>query len=376
MKIGQVTFFRPINYGAVLQAYAMQKVLDHYFHCDAELIDYRLPRIEHYRKLVRWSEYSNLARHPYSLVKRVGGDIVFYGVKKRQRDGFDRFIAEKLKVSHASYRTHDELRQGAQGYDAYLVGSDLVWSPEMSGGLDATYFLDFAETGTKKIAYAPSIGIQQLSEDEKTRFRRFLQTMTRLSVREESAAEILQPLTEKTITTVIDPSLLTSMDDWKDDLGNSRVKDQKYIVSFMLEPSQSLTDTVSALADKENLPIVSFDLRPAYGDRKVLSVFDAAPDEFLSIIKNASYVVTNSFHGCTFSILFHRNFWCIPHSLRGTRMIELLTKIGLENRIVTHKIDDLTEPIAYSAVEQKLSSFRMASLNYLAEALGVYHEIM
>jgi hypothetical protein len=369
-NIGLITFYRPINHGAVLQALSLQKVLNGMGY-QAELIDYRFPRIERYRRIFRPEEYRALLSHPKKVLRRVCADALYGPARIAQRRAFERFTHSWLRLSERMYTTKDALAEYCQQYDIYVVGSDLVWNPEMTEGLDSVCFLDFVQDKVNKrlISYASSIGTEQVGEQYLPLYRKMLKNFDAISVREASAVRILQPLTSTPVTHVLDPSLLTTAEDWYEMIPPIP-KQNKYVLSMMLEYSPLLIRTVAELADKENLEIVHLDLKNYYGNRKTTSVYSAGPDEFLMWISGAEHVVTNSFHGCAFALIFHRELWCIPHTLRGVRMTELLNSLGLSERIVTdEKAAIHSETIDYQAVEKRLRGRRDTSMQYLYRAL-------
>lgn len=372
-SIGIITFFRPINYGAVLQALSSEIVLKKMGY-NPELIDYRFKRIEKYRHLFQVKEYLGFIKKPLTFIKRVGGDLFFFPQRFKQKSNFNRFINDKLNITNSVFNNIDELRTMEKEYYALIVGSDLVWSPEMTDGLDPVCFLDFLpnNTHTIKIAYAPSIGEPQILMEYKNLYSKYLNNFDRLSVREDATRQVLSRLTDKEICHVLDPSLLTTISDWEEyEKTIEEYSHGEYILSFMLEYSPLLIDSVCKLHDMTGYRIVSFDLKKYYGKRPAKSMIHVGPDQFLSLIKNASYVVTNSFHGCAFSLIYQKNFWCIPHTKRGIRMTELMDSIGLSNRIVKDGSDmDCESIIDYTYVDKKLEVLRKNSMDYLFGALN------
>lgn len=369
-RIGVLTFFRPINYGAVLQAYALTRTLEKEMGCFAELIDYRSARTEYYRKWFRPNEYLGLISKPSKLIKRVGSDILYSRIYSRSNRAFDRFIHDYMTVSSRVYYSEEELQTSVQEYDSYIVGSDLVWNPEMTAESSRVFFLSFVQNPHKRcISYAASIGVKTLSSETLVQYRKWLSHLDCISVRELSAAVLLQPLTNKKVETVLDPTLLMIEEDWMHLLAPVKSLPDRYVLSFMLEYSPVLIETVKSIASERNLGIVSFDLNNYYGSYRNKRLFDAGPGEFLSLIKGASCIVTNSFHGCAFSLIFHREFYCIPHTTRGTRMIELLSAFELNEIVVTETHEYKRKTIDYSQVDKKMDVFRQHSLCYLKSAL-------
>lgn len=376
MKVGILTFFRPINNGAVLQACAMNSIVLPKMGVDSELIDYRIRRIEVDRKLfgmVRIMNEPDLVKR----IRRVFADFVRLPANHMQRSLYDKFIKKYLKTSNQVYFSHEELVEKCQEYDAYIVGSDLVWSPLMAEGVNPTYFLDFVKGDVPKIAYAPSIGATDLSGRELEEYKKNLIYLDHVSVREKSAADQLESLTEKTITTVLDPTLLTIDSEWDNFYSKTPLIQGDYIFAISLEKSDRLIETVNQLAYQNNCIVVAFGRKNnKYKGRRVIFTESlCGPSEFLNLIKYAACVVSNSYHGCAFSIVFHKDFYCIPHSTRGIRMIDLLNSLGLEERIFCENSNIKTEfdnkrAIDYILVERERNILMDESYKYLQIALN------
>lgn len=370
-KVGVLTFFRPINYGAVLQAYALTKIIESEFGYEAELIDFRSPKVEYYRNWFRPKEYIKLISKSAQFIKRIGSDVIYGKAYAKRIRGFDRFIETSLKVSKGVFWSEEELKDKAQDYDAYVVGSDLVWNPEMTEGAGPVFFHSYITDNSKiRMSYAASIGLTTLPEQILKSYAHWINKLDYVSVREHSAKKLLQPICRHEIEVVLDPVLLTTENDWNRFFERKGPANRGYVLAFMLEYSPLLMRTVEKVADENGFQIVTLDIRNYYGGRNVRNEWDADPAEFISLVHNASCVVTNSFHGCTFSLIFHKELWCIPHTTRGVRMTELLLALGLEDRIVSEEQGYTASKIDYEPVEEKLNSLRKHSFDYLVKALG------
>lgn len=371
MRVGILTFFRPINNGAVLQACAMNSIVLRKMGVESELIDYRLAKTEMYRR-------------PFSL-KRIrmipGGRKRFIGTLKsiyripfrfRQNGKYNRFIREHMTTSRKVYRSAASLESECQGYDAYIVGSDLVWSPVMAEGINPVFFLSFVrEPGAGKISYAPSVGSAEITDGQLSLYKQYLTYLDYISVREKTTALQFRKLTDKTVHTVLDPTLLTTREDWNGFYDPKPVHNGKYIFAFMLEPNEILVNTVNRLAEIRDCEIVAYEAKMEYKARKVTYItYSCGPSEFLNLMKNAESIVTNSYHGCAFSLIFHKDFYCIPHTKRGVRMIDLMHSLHLENRIVRDRDFEVQPPIDYEATERIRGEMAEESFGYLRNALA------
>ena len=370
-KVGIMTFFRPINNGAVLQACATSRIVLPKLGYKAEIIDYRLERIETDRSMFG---IDRVLRENGTLkkVRRVFADLIRLPVNYKQTKIFDSFIIKHLPVGSDVFYSEGDLKERCQGYDAYIVGSDLVWSPTMAEGVNPVYFLAFVDKSKLKIAYAPSVGTTDLTDKDIRDFRSLLSNLDAISVREKSSAIQLRNLTGYDMKAVLDPTLLTDCADWDEFYDSQKLVKDKYVFAFALEASQILVDTVNCLAKEADSIVIAYGRKnKLYRARKVIFLDgECGPSEFLNYIRNADTVVTNSFHGCAFSVVFRKEFYCIPHTTRGVRMVDLLKELNLEKRIIKNATNLPKDKIDYKKVEQKLSILRDDSLGFLKDSLG------
>lgn len=363
MKIGILTFHRPINYGAILQATALQEYLN-IQEKNAIIIDYRHPRIEHDRKLIG-SRYSK-ERSLYANIRSLIRDIIEYSREKQLHDKFDEFLKKHIRLTEKC-DNNESLEKVSNEVNTLLVGSDLVWNWEIDSELNEVFFLQFAKKfNGYKASYASSIGSSKIPGELKTKYSKYLEIFDTISVREENAKRLLQPMTDKNIEVVLDPTLLLDSLNWERFEEDVNAPDM-YILVYLLESSSDIIDIVSHIVKVYNLPIVFFDRFNVY-KCKGKCMHLAGPGQFLTLIKNAQIVITNSFHGAVFSVLYKRQFFCIPHSSRGSRMIDLLNKLELSNRISRNVNDvekELHNDIDFETTEKKLQEYRDKSTEYL-----------
>ena len=189
-------------------------------------------------------------------------------------------------------------------------------------------------------------------------------------MREESSEQQLQQLVDKKIYTVLDPTLLTYEKDWERFYNSEPIENDNYVFAFNLEKSPLLVRIVNKLAAEDDAIILSYGSTRGFIARDVKDVSGRmGPAEFLNCIKNASHVVTNSYHGCAFSLIFHKDFYCIPHSTRGMRMVDLLTKLQIPDRLIY--ADDISglKLLDYEQIEIVRKQYIDSSYEYLSKAL-------
>lgn len=369
-KIGILTFQDSPNYGANLQSYALQEVIKE-FGYDVEVIDYHSP----YRKYPRQSKLRRIR----SVIWNNTAKMLFDSrIRKRKTANFKR---KYLILSDRRYNTPDELKMVDDIYAAIVVGSDQVWNSHNLNG-DESFWLPFAKEA-KKISYAPSMGKNYIEETEKLKIKAYLSDFDSISVREPSGAKLLSAIMGKKIQVAIDPTFLLPIEKW-DAICSERLLREKYILCYYMPGDSGLEKKIEEMAQQlskmTGYRIINIGkkeyskLRRNMGDR-----YDDGPLDFISLIKNAEFVVTNSFHGTVFSIIYKRPFWVPIH--RGqkggggfnTRIVEMLTYLSLENRLKDADTEDRiqeNELVLYdAALDAILSEKQSDSLAYLKGAI-------
>lgn len=354
-KIGVMTFHRAANYGAVLQAYALSYVLQALGN-DVKIIDYRCQRIENLydpfsakaaqglpgkiKKLLRWNQL------------RVKG--------KR----FAAFREKYLALTVPCYN-QEQLKAAARELTVCVTGSDQVFNLQETGG-DRAYLLDFADGGQKKLAYAASFGTKHMSESDRKLLAEQLQSFDGISVRESSAVELARTLSGKQAALALDPVLLLHQDVWEKLWKKPKHVPENYVLAYMMAGSDALTQKAYQLG--ENVVIVNPTLKQQLRNRDCRQYPAASPEEFLWLFGNAHTVVTNSFHGLAFAIVFRKDFYVeLTNKDRAGRLQELLALIGLEDRILPCKNPG---PIDWERVEGILTHYREQSLDFLQKGIS------
>lgn len=373
MKIGIVTFHRAINYGAVLQAYALEKFIKNGLCCkNVEIIDYQKQAQKEAYKLFRPNNsLLSIVQNLYTLL-----NINSLNAKYRK---YRSFVEKYIDLSSNSYDdTNTELLSKDSTRYSYLIsGSDQIWNVRMSD-FDESYFLAF-NNNAKKIAYAPSLGRLDFTPLEEEYFIRYLKTYNILSVREYQSREYLKKFYSKEIPVVIDPVFLISAQKW-DEIAIKPNISGKYILFYSLGNVAGIRKFVKKLSRVTGIKVVTIlkSLRDVFSGFETR--FDAGPQDFLGLISNAEYVVTDSFHAVSFSLVYHRKFWAFSPSEsageRGswTRIPNLLNIAGLENRILNADNCDsvnIYESIDFKKVDSNLVPQIEKSKLFLRKSLGV-----
>lgn len=364
MKVGVITFHSANNYGATLQTWALQKVLKN-LGCDAGVIHYHPDVID------RLYDPMLMKKGINRLLKRLSLSI-FNRQSLKRYDKFQRFLDNNLQLL-GDFRTYEELKKAKLGLDAYITGSDQVWNPTHIGGYNPAYFLEFAEPGKKKLSYAASIGSDTIHPKYREDMRRALSSFTGISVREASIQEAVQELSDQPVHVVLDPTLLLAKEDYED-IKVKKEKKEPYILVYSIEKNSQVNALANKISVSLGMPIIQ--RRPLPGlinEQEPFYTADAG--EFVGLIEAADYVVTNSFHGTVFSILYGKPFVSMLHSDTGSRTLDLLTELGLQSHIL-YDIKDFTDFSMFriedpEGLKNRIEEGRKSSMDFLIQNLGL-----
>ena len=362
MKIGILTFHCAHNYGAVLQCYATQEFLRSKGY-EVEVINYR-PQylLDPYRLFNRRRVIS---KNPIWLLKSLIVEILMFSNRYKRFRGFEGFINKHLKIGKVV--TREDLPSNC---DVYIIGSDQVWNSKITKGFDPTYFADFAfEKGQKKyISYAASMEASVLNQEQREFYSKKLGTFDEISVREHQLQKLLQPLTTKRITHVLDPTLMVPSHVW-DNLSSNKPNVDKYVVVYQVACNENTLRIATHLAKqigaKVKVLVAWLEFKPMEGTNQI-----ATPEDFVDTIRNAACVVTTSFHGTAFSIIFRRPFYTIKlNEGWDTRSSSLLDSLGLSDRLIEVSESPIFTSIDYSIANNKLEKLQLESQNFLLSNL-------
>lgn len=335
MRIALVTIHNSTNYGAVLQAYATQRVLSKYG--SVVVIDYDNRFLARQMRLIRFDA-------SFHGLLKLAHDILRIPSRVRLLRKFYAFFKSKLLLS--SKLRGVSLYNGDAGFfDVYVCGSDQIWNPLViseSGEIDEIYFLDFAPEGSKKISYASSIGHHKFLKSEETKkISTLLHDFTAISLRESDGVEMIANiLPRKDVRHVLDPTLLLDAREWLDLMKcDYKVPSGKYILVYTVPRSSLMVSAINYYRENLGLKVVGIDpmLRPIADFD--LHLKDVGPEEFVNLFSGAEFIITDSFHGACFSINFGKPFVLVSPGVRSNRMASLFNVLHLNHRLVTTESD-------------------------------------
>lgn len=328
MKIGIYTLHYANNYGAVLQAFALQSFLISKGY-DVEIIDY-VSRLANKRVHYKYQWFSlkgcilNLLRIFSPAVR----------LKIKREDEFH----NKLNLSE-HYDSIKLLYENPPKCDIHIVGSDQVWNLEHDFPKYHPHFLEFVKNDRCKMSYASSFGNCNIREDYKERLSLCLKNFKHLSVREQDGRDLIKSLTGKEAQIVVDPSFLLSKEEWARECPSLPLVSERYILLYGCVKSEEWVRILKAIKDilKMKIVAVSTSIIMPY---KVDEFYQSAgPREFINLFFNASFVVTGSFHGMAFSLNFKKPFVIVRQGTRMSRMDSLANHLGIKDLIITDEKD-------------------------------------
>ena len=389
MKIGILTlFYKNYNYGGCLQAYALCKYLND---CgqDAKQISYDIFQGQHPRMYKLKKQLKRDGGKPKTLARlAVNGVRVallrrktkpIAGELSKRRENFDAF-ADKL-IPHTPEYNEENLSESGKIFDKYFVGSDQVWNPDYLRASNC-FFFDFVEEGRDCCSYAASVSRDKIEDPELV--HSLLKKFKHISVREPSAVKLLQPLCDSEVEAVIDPTMLLDSDAWEK-ITSPRVEQEPYIFCYFLGDNEKHRDYARKVKQMTGLKVVdipfgqnSFKQCDAnFADESYTS---AGPSEFLSLIKNAELVLTDSFHACVFSVLFKTKFFVLKRfadsekASMNSRISDLLGAFKLTDRLVGDDElppkDIISREIDYSFAYVHLEQERKRAKEFVLKCLN------
>lgn len=383
-KVGLVSV-RNYNYGSILQAFALQKVLDS-MNIDNEIIYYI--KKSYGKQVLRIFNKPLLIAKCKDVYKKIYGKYINreigYILSKREK-AFKEFINDNLRFSEP-YIGRKSLDDNAKNYKAFILGSDQVWNP-MNLGSDY-YTLTFIPDEIMKITYASSFGVSIIPNTQISKTKEYLSRIQYISVREDSGSNIINELIGRQVPVVVDPTLLFDSNQWDSFILDSKLEDDDYIFCYFVGANREHREAVKKLKEITGCKVI---LIP-HVDEIVKEDIDLSndcysnvgPSEFINLIKHAKYVCTDSFHASIFSIHYKKKFFVFnrfnsnsKHSM-NTRLGSLLGALDLNRRFVSER-NDLKEwydeEIDYSKVHDNLINLRKKSQDYLQNISSVLEEI-
>lgn len=392
MKIGIITFVKCDNYGAELQAYALQKKLN-LLGYDAEVVD-----LEKEQGVLEssFSTYKNAITNRYKQFGILKGTLSIISLIKNKLSEkiahknniakinerhkiFERFFNTHIKHSDRFYKIEEMRHIQSLPYDVMIAGSDQIWNYMQTKYLDVFFLMMANRWNAKKISYAASFSVNSIPDSKKDLYRNYIKNMDAISVREIDGLDIVKSCSDSNATLVLDPTLLLSRKEWvnyvakKDYLPDNK----KYVVIYTLSGSHYIYTLAKSIAKDLNVEVINIKLGASCIKEQngIINITDAGPQEFISIFDHAAYVITDSFHGTAFSINFNIPFTTLlnPVSNINSRALSILKLTNTESRLIydngsVKKPDSLN--LNYEPINETINKLREYSIKFIKESIG------
>lgn len=364
IRTATITFHKAINYGAILQTYALQQSILN-LGIDNDVINYDCKSISNEYKLIKIKSIKSFIKSLMTLKK------CYY-----KKNKFKLFIKKYIILTNPVTKDILKSEDFNNRYDFFITGSDQVWNYEITN-LDDAYFLNFVKDEKKIKSYAASFGIGCIPENLRLKYKNYLKRFSSILVREKTGAKLIENLIDKKVNVVLDPVLLLNKNEWNKIVAKTKFDDirDKYILVYMRTPYIKLF--AENLSIKYKMPIFNIEDLILKNKNKVGNTeSELGPEEFIGAIKNAKFVVTTSFHAVVFSIIYNKDFFINnidkTKENRSSRQKDLLDLLEIEDReIFNHDDDTDFVPIDWNNVNKKLEIERNKSINELKKMLGV-----
>ena len=331
----------------MLQCFALQHYIASQGY-DVQVLDYLGKEYKKcwYEKLRIW--IGDCRRNPIKYLKIALNAIRYL----RRKYLFSKFLRTRIHLTTQSYKTSESLKNNLLDFDIFIAGSDQIWNPRL-GGFKPVYFLKFVPENRRKISYAASFGIGTLNEEELQELSYLIADFDSLSCRENSGTYILKNLKHNAIT-VIDPVFLITANYWHSISDKCILEKlpQKFVLTYFLSPLNQKRTIVASITNMKHVDL-STEL-----DASCQSIIAIGPEQFLSLICNCNLLITDSFHGMAFALIFHKNFYVVPRHIndpnsQNARIENLLEQFELKDRwLADFKLPVKNENIDYEKVSR------------------------
>lgn len=361
-RVGIITWHYYPNFGSALQAYALQKSI--------EGLGYNT-RIINYKK-IKYGKRNTTKEYAQAILHELSHYVP--SIACRYSYPFEHFQKKFFKETHL-VQNEVELSALCYNYDAIICGSDQIWAPNV---LNPVYLLDFVPNDVKKISYAASIGLNSIPDNLIPMYRKNVTTFDSVSVREEKAAEILKIVCGISSEIVLDPTLLISAEHWKLLMRNQKNNsNRKYLFCYFLKADHDYRDKVLQYAKDNELNIIGYSANKNDSLWMTESLLRIGPCEFLDYIYHADTIITDSYHGTCFSLLFHKKFLTFERFrntdkiCQNSRIQQLQKYFSIERQTIPcdEPSDLKIDIIDYNDFEEKLNALRDKSVKFLLDSL-------
>lgn len=379
-KIGLCIVYKNWNYGSMLQSFATLIELRK-LNVDYEILRYeRKKDLSFYINSIPRLLLSDMRYSKYRNLKKKIGKKKHKSFAKNdsiRASRFESFVNRNFDNFSSVIDSYNVLQEYSRNFDAIMVGSDQLWLPS---GLDTNFYnLMFVPDEIKKIAYAASFGVGEIPKIQINKTKNYLNRIDFISVREHSGQKLIKDLTGRDVPVIVDPTLVITKEDWDKNIPNIRIVDEDYIFCYFLGNNLEQRKEVEKLRANTGLKIVVLKHLDEYiasdenfGD---CTLYNIGPEEFINLIRFATYVCTDSFHGSVFSIINHKQFISFNRygdnnkNSRNSRLDSLFYQLGIERRFKGDIVKNINDIIDYVDVDKRLIKLRKYAVDFISSAI-------
>lgn len=379
-KIGIITLYNNnYNYGGILQAYALCKTINDMGN-ECKVIDYSGNRNIIYTSLkerIRQYNLIEIFKKSRDIIDQKVNSKKIQLIVNKRKEMFDIFCNEY--IPHTRKYIDDNIYELNKELDFFISGSDQVWNPNCALGV---FLQDFVDNDKKKISYAASISRNNLSEYEKNKMIPLIRKFKYISIREETGKRLLESCGIENVYTVVDPTMLLTKNQWEK-IATKSIEEKPYVLCYFFSNSKKYREKIDNFCNEKKMKLLFIPYaKQKYTNTdskgKGIPVNNVGPREFLSLIKNAEYIFTDSFHGLVFSIIFNKKFIVFErdrsneNTSKNSRIYDLLKLFSLEDRLIRGESDfeDVIEKdINVRNINHIISGERERAFNFLNNAI-------
>lgn len=363
------------NYGSVLQVYALCETVKSLGY-ESEVVweqgsvsknyDFRFQKM--FMTAIKMAAHPSLIAGVVNTMKEVKAKPVAEGKAEK----FDVFVSKHITKKLYSSRMLSQIAKGNE-YFKFICGSDQVWC-STTMYVDPLMYLRFAPKH-KRIAYAPSIGRNYIPNYNRFQMKKYISEIPYISIREDDGQRLVKELTGRNIPVVLDPTLLLEENQWEQ-LAYSEIRTkEKYALLYFLDETTEINQKeIAEFLEQQHLYAYSIGQEmQVIAKSGNIQCLDCGPNDFLGLIQNAEIVITDSYHGMLFSMIFHKKFWSVERAYQqydqSSRQRTILSRLGLEKRYIKNCKDISLELIDYVSIRKRLKQLREESIDYLKAAI-------
>lgn len=367
-KVATMTFHIAHNYGAMLQAYALEKKINQLGY-DCEVLDYRFPYIDNWSGIRTLKELQQEFGILIGTLKFVKRRLTCYRKISPARKKFNDFMRNELDLSKEVYFNKQELHKAE--YDYIVFGSDQIWNPDLTDGFATEYMGEYFSRKTKLVSYAASCGLDCFKPQWKEVYYPLLKKFTALGIREEPLAEYIAKNYGLNAKTVLDPVFLLEPKAWREPGKSSDLSvNRPYLLIYTFQTDDEIYRLARRIAKERSLKLVTISYQREEKLDDMIQLTSCGPKDFIALIENADFICTTSFHGMAFSIIFEKSFYCIGHPKYSSRNYSLLNMLEMTDRMVSRASDvNVIEDCDYSGAGKILEQKRQESIDFIVNAL-------